>query len=341
MSWRLLQVVVAAAACLDWSAAADADGWEDFNSCRNGRQVGSVAACDRVVEACRDFDEPTFNAAACPLSVYMRGDIGFSLANIYENRAGAYTNRQDFDSALADYERALAIYGKSPADSGLAYRNRGNILFQKGRYEDVVANSTAAIGSSLSDPAVVVQFYVQRAQAYIQLDKLELSRADLDRAIAMKSLPGAYLLRAHVSAREGKFDQAHADVATVLRLQPNDRNGLVTRGTIYRRQKSWDAALADFNKAIQLEPPGMPAVFERARLCIDMGEPDRALEDLDKILAGPTKNGAIYLERGLARLAKGDRDGAKSDFDMVLTYPSASGDRGSTHELAKAALAKM
>jgi tetratricopeptide (TPR) repeat protein len=204
-----------------------------------------------------------------------------------------------------------------------------------------VANSTAAIDSSVNDPAAVAQFYVQRAQAYTQLDKLDMSRADLDRAISLKSLPSTYLLRAHLSAREGKFDQAHADVATVLRLQPNDFNGLVARGTIYRGQKSWDAALADFNKAIQLQPPGMPAVFERARLYIDMGEPDLALEDLDKILAGPAKNSAVYLERGLARLAKGDRDGAKSDFDMVLTYPPIRSDRGNTHDLAKAALAKM
>jgi tetratricopeptide (TPR) repeat protein len=340
MTSRLFPAIIAAAVSVGWGAAACAAGIADLNNCRM-HQADSIAACDRVIEACKDLAKIPLNPAACPLydaTDHTAADVGFALAGTYVDRAGAYIRTQNFDQALADYERALAW--KSPY-SAAAYRGRGQILVFKGRYEDAVANFAAAIANPMNDPAATAAFHYQRAYAYLQLDKLDLSRADLDQAIGAKPRPEFYLLRANLSAREGKFDQAQADVATILQQQPNDTNALTARGTIYRRQKRWDAALADLNKAIELQPLAMPAVFERARVYVDMGDLDRALVDLDKVLAGPAKNSAVYLERGLARLAKGNRDGARSDLAAALTFPSLNGERGNTHALAKAALAKM
>ena len=109
MTSLLFQAIAAAATCLGWSAAY-ADALQDLNSCRR-HQADSIAACDRVIEACKDFNKlVTFKAATCPLYVYTNQPdafISIALAGTYVDRAIAYSSRQDLDNALADYDRAL------------------------------------------------------------------------------------------------------------------------------------------------------------------------------------------------------------------------------------------
>lgn len=342
MNHRITAMVVLTAAWIGWSAAAYAGNRDDLNNCRNSRHPDSISACDKVIVACRDFEKPaTFIATACPLYVYTNhtnGDIGFALAGTYVDRANAYLGKKDFDKALADLDRA--VFRNSPY-SHTAYLTRGRILYSKGRYADAVENFTTAIATPAVEPTLIPMFHVQRASAYVQLDKLDLAREDLDRSIKVKPFPGAYLVRANLSTREGKFDQAHADVTAVLQLQPRDVNALNVRGTIFRLQKQWDDALADFNKSIELQPITNSAFFGRAQLHLDQGDLDLALADLNIVLESPQKSSITYLERGLTYLAKGNRDAAKIDFTTALTYPPLRGDRGNTHDLAKAALAKI
>ena len=144
------------------------------------------------------------------------------------------------------------------------------------------------------------------------------------RLIASNTVRGGDLVRTHmqravVLARRGDdYDRVIADASEVLRLDPNDVNAYLLRGTSYQRKGDSGRAQADVNRALQLGPKSGLAYNALSAYYNMTGDHQRALAAANESLRlGPgnmygLKNRAESLE-GMGEVEK-----ALADFRAVL-----------------------
>jgi tetratricopeptide (TPR) repeat protein len=104
-----------------------------------------------------------------------------------------------------------------------------------------------------------------------------------------ENLATAYLNRANIYARRGKYPLAFADYASAIALDP--RNPLIPydRGNAYLDTRQYKSAIADYTRAIELD-----AEFALA-----------------------------YLNRGIAQEQEGDANAAENDYRQALAINPA------------------
>jgi tetratricopeptide (TPR) repeat protein len=84
-------------------------------------------------------------------------------------------------------------------------------------------------------------------------------------------------------AESHHYEEALAELKTLITLTPNDSDTYRLRADIYRKMKNYDAALKDMNRAVDLEPSST-AFKERAKIFELMGKPDKARADLQSAI---------------------------------------------------------
>ena len=121
----------------------------------------------------------------------------------------------------------------------------------------------------------------------------------------------AYLRRAIAYGKEGKLNQAIADLGEVIKRRPDDPQPLYIRGLTFARTGNFDKALGDLSKVIRLKPDAVAAYKARGRLYERQGVLDKAVIDYRKALsiAPNDKDAQGWLDAVARRLAKpGDAD---------------------------------
>lgn len=95
------------------------------------------------------------------------------------------------------------------------------------------------------------------------------------------ALLSAYHNRAAVLIRSAQFEQADADLAEALRLDPNHQALHLTLGNLRFAEKRFDEALRSYNQAIASSNGAVPGYFiNRALALRGLGQMDLALEDV-------------------------------------------------------------
>jgi poly(3-hydroxybutyrate) depolymerase/tetratricopeptide (TPR) repeat protein len=129
----------------------------------------------------------------------------------------------------------------------------------------------------------------------------------------------AYLQRAVIFARRGDdFDRVIADATEMLKIEPNNVEALLLRGTSLQRKGEAARARADVTRAVQLGPKSAVAHNSLSVYYNMTGDHDRALTAANESLRinpdGPygRKNRAESLE------GKGELESALADFRSVL-----------------------
>jgi len=119
------------------------------------------------------------------------------------------------------------------------------------------------------------------------------------------------------SAR-GDFDQAIAQYARAIELNPGNASFLIGLGAVRLQKRDPDGAIADFDRAIELKPNEALAYNDRAVAYREKGELRRAIEDYDRAIALDPHDPYFYLHRAQAYRAIGDHDCAIADYDVAL-----------------------
>jgi tetratricopeptide (TPR) repeat protein len=158
-------------------------------------------------------------------------------------------------------------------------------------------------------------------------DVLDYSGAcsTLDEAIKLyPDLAPFYSLRAMALHNLGRQDEAFADVAKAIKLNPQYAGSYNTRGNVELYSfRHYDDALADFNKAIDLSPRYASAYVNRALLKRETGDLGGAIEDLNKIIAIGSERAPAYLLRGCIKSDLFQFQDALLDFRKQLeVYPA-------------------
>ena len=101
--------------------------------------------------------------------------INYNMDQIYYDRANCYENLHQYEKAISDYGQIL----KMDEDAEEAFLYRGECYFKIGQYEKAVTDYTQSIKHDIDH---LPKPYLCRAKAYEKLGKLDLAKADNEKA---------------------------------------------------------------------------------------------------------------------------------------------------------------
>ena len=253
---------------------------------------------------------------------------------LYLLRGFAQEELQAWGAADSDFQKAAQM----PLDDNARYVlfvNRGVLRVRQERFEDAIADLKAAIERKPK----AYQAYVNLAQAYRRLSKLDLALEQLNRAVELEpGLAHLYRLRArlHLERNEpalalADFDQAIERENTNCPYQVDDH---VERGRLLLSGGKHAEALGSFDAALALQKDHSLGQRLRAETLFRLGRFDEVIKAFDRYLETGKPLESVYRGRGLARAELGQYPGAIEDFTKALElHPTSAVQayRGWTH----------
>ncbi len=165
--------------------------------------------------------------------------------------------------------------------------------------------------------------YFIRAYVYAQLQEVQKSLSDYDRAIALDpKVALVYNNRGNLKSTQlNNIQGALADYDRAITLNPKDAQAYNNRGLLkYEKLNDSQGALADFDRAIATAPKLALAYNNRGNLKYEkLNDSQGALADFDRAIALNPKGAQAYSNRGILKSAKlNDSQGALADFDRAI-----------------------
>lgn len=141
--------------------------------------------------------------------------------------------------------------------------------------------------------------YVNRAQAQLELGRVDQAISTLDAGIARdKDSAGAYNERCWLLGRANRnLSKAMTDCDKALQLEPETANYLDSRALVWFRMGKLDRAIADYDAALEREPEMASSLFMRGLVKRRMGKIEEGDDDIATAVAiwpGVTEEFARY-----------------------------------------------
>lgn len=159
------------------------------------------------------------------------------------------------------------------------------------------------------------------ANGYAKFNKGDWDDAIADYTKAIESNPDdtdAIIARGGAKRAKGDLDGAIADYSTVIGSKSNDVDAYVGRGDAKYSKRDWDDAIADFTKSIEIKPNNADAYSRRGAAKLGKGDLEGALADYNKAIALNPDDASAYDERGYLNYTKGDFDSAMADYSKAI-----------------------
>jgi len=257
----------------------------------------------RTEEALRDYSQALALQPDQPAALAARGAIHFG--------------RRNFSQARDDYSAALRL---DPQPSYLRVRGLTNLLLKDFDASLADWNSLADLQPQNSDCPYF------RGAIYMGRREYEPALKAFGQAIAIKANDArAYSARAHVYHRQGKLNEALAEVTLIVeKVAPGNASMLNNRPDLYLSLGKLDEAIADWQRSIQLKPKQIDAYRGLASVCEKQGKPAEAAQWLDRMVAADTANSAAYRRRAEFRRNRGQWSEALADCDEAARLDSSS-----------------
>lgn len=118
-----------------------------------------------------------------------------------------------------------------------------------------------------------------------------------------------------------QHDRAMADYANVLKVEPNNPQGLYGRGRLRALSDDHIGAIFDFGRVIPAMPEFLEARQARALSYAALGRFEKAIADYDHILSDPRALSALpdaYRDRAIAHCRIGEADAAAIGWQVWL-----------------------
>lgn len=266
------------------------------------------------------------------------------------NRANAYAILGRYEEALEDIDEALS-FNLALADHAQAFSIRGRIYCQTGRFEDAerdlsevlrdVPNHASALkwrskarfgikqhDACIADCTTLIEMDTQargdvrwrRGACYAAVHQNDRALIDLDQAIRLSpSMWRAWMSRAFVYQKLGKYEDAIRDFSAALQLRPQYVYGLDCRAECHLNFDRFEPAIADCRSALEIEPDNINALKIRARAFEASGHRQEALADLERAIELSQDNATLLAELRERRNAiRGSFPDAQRDFGSNL-----------------------
>ena len=220
------------------------------------------------------------------------------------------------DEAIAQYQEALRL---RPKDAEV-YNNLGNLLNKNGRGDEAIANLRISL-----------QFDPGDAFAHNNLGVALADKGRFDEAIAeyreaIKIKPNyakALNNLGSVLDNRGRSDEAAATYEKSLKIEPDDADVYYNLGIIRYNQGRTDAAIAYFQRVLELNPNQTKARHNLAVVLLERGQLDEAIFHFSKAVevdpknsaARQTRDGAVAQRQEIVKAVAQDREQLRSRPD--------------------------
>lgn len=153
--------------------------------------------------------------------------------------------------------------------------------------------------------------------------------SDCDGLLADKAMPDAkvvdiLLARAEAHVRQGRAEDAIADVDTAIKRSPAQARLFAHRAELYRWTNDFERSLTDSNEAIRLDPAKADVFRGRGNAYHQLNQFDRAIEDYNEALRLDPKDAQAFSDRGAAFYFKKDARAAIRDYDEAIRLEPAN-----------------
>jgi tetratricopeptide (TPR) repeat protein len=201
-------------------------------------------------------------------------------------------------SAIADFEKAVQLQ----ADHVWAHYSLALCYLKTGRPKLAVPELTACLAERPDFP----WFHLLRGSAWGELGRFDEADRDFDRAARLaldeSARYGLLINRGVLRIRQGRQDEAEADLQSAVTLRPQLYQGHVNLAQAYLRLQRLDEALRQLDEAVRLEPDLAALYRLRARARQQRPDLPAALADLDLALAKsaaapPAERADLQVER--------------------------------------------
>ncbi len=132
----------------------------------------------------------------------------------------------------------------------LTYYSRGTKKYNRGQYEEAIADCNQSILLNPEDPLI----YYARGAAKYQLSQYEEAIADYNQSILLNPEDSLiYRARGLAKCKLDRYKEAIADYEEAIRLNPSDLYAYYARGEVNEKLGKDEEAIADYNQVGRLE----------------------------------------------------------------------------------------
>jgi tetratricopeptide (TPR) repeat protein len=254
----------------------------------------------------------------------------------YNSRGLVRSRLGQIEEALADFTEAIRLepdWFRPHMQRAYLYHGLGRLDRAVKDYDRAIELMEDALGRGTvpgGDPTPAV-LYCRRGDARHDLFREEEAEADFDAARRHHPAVSAHYL-GDMWRRRGRYDKALEAFAELVRLDPDDPDGYLGRGSVQEALGDLEPAADDYSAVVRLQHDGGPGYALRARVRHRQGRPDEALADLSEHLRLHPDDPPVYVFR--SALHKERKAWAPAIEDLNSAHRLAPDDAQTCNNLA-------
>ncbi len=221
----------------------------------------------------------------------------------------------EFYSAIADAK----IYLKSQPKSAEAYFYSAMSKSALKNYEDALKDFNLAIKYDKDN----TNYYLFRARANLALGDMKKVANDYRKIVDIKKENATtedHLRVAQIEVLNDNDSEALLYYDIIIANDKLNDNAYLDRARLFEKMGRFYDSINDYTTVLRLNPDQKVVYKERGLLLVDTKSYRKGILDLNEALKLEPNNGKLYYYRALARQATGDKDGAMLDFNMAKKY---------------------
>lgn len=219
------------------------------------------------------------------------------------------------------FHEALKLRPTAPGNHVIKY-NLGLVDMARGNNVEAVKRLTEIV----RDYPNYFDARLARAEANLQLGRSSEAIDDAQQVLDKPNLEGmnaallekARFIRAAARYQLRLFTEAHADLQTILRENPQNENAQLLDALTLQKMGQPKEALNRLNLIVSAHPQSIDALSTRAMVESELNMPAMARADYDTLIQlCPTESG-YYIERAKMLICLGEKNAAKADLNQAL-----------------------
>jgi tetratricopeptide (TPR) repeat protein len=192
---------------------------------------------------------------------------------------------------------------------------RGQLLFEQGRYEQAIGEFQMHLGQKAEDPLT----HALMAMCFTRLDKLREATEHAQRAIHLSpDVSIGYHALAVVMLERNRLREARQLIEEAIRLKPHEADYFAILASIHLQQSRWKDALEAANQGLQIEPEHGVCTNLRAQALVKLGDRAAAAATMGEALARRPDDAWTHANQGWALLHEREPYKALEHFREAL-----------------------
>ncbi len=243
---------------------------------------------------------------------------------VWQTRAFYYLLQGQVDKALADFNSLL----EKDESNLLARLAIADTLLKMDKVDEAMKHVDRVIEEKPNVIALKL-----RAQLWTVKERLDKALEDVDQALKMSPTDlELYLMRARLYHLDQRNALAKTDVDRVLRARPDFPPALDLRSAIAVAMGQFDEAIADVNTLLKREPDNLLYKLQLAIYLNAAGDSPAAVKVFSQVLKAEPGNGVAFRGRADAYLNMGAHKKAIADYEIAVK--TATDDSGILNNFA-------